>query len=168
VQRVRVGDTVRVPWGLDVATGDVLELQGPPHQQHVVVSIPILGSSGEVLDQTTVTFSLDAVDVVHATVIDDRDVSPPGMDGWIQRYRVAVADEEITVDVWCSGTAEAMAPHNDDIKSVVHDRGRSWAVRAAKHAQPRRGASATVQCDSNGPTIRYEYGGPRSEGGLIC
>lgn len=161
--RLKVGDTVRVPWGLGHATGDILELQGPPGHQHAVVAVPVLGSSGETLDVTTVTFPLDAVEVVHASVIDDRDVSPPGMDGWLHRYRIAVADEELTVDVWCSGTAEAMASHNNEIKSVVRDRGRAWAIRAAKHAQPGRGVTATVRCDSSGPSISYEYASPAAK-----
>jgi hypothetical protein len=142
---------------LGQATGDILEVQGPLGHQHAVVTLPVLGASGETLDVTTVTFPLDAVEVVDATVIDDRDVSPSGMDGWIHRYSIAVGDEDLTVDVWCSRTAEAMAQYNDEIKSVVRDRGRTWAVRAAKHAQPRRGATATVRCDSSGPSISYEY-----------
>src|SRR5207249_9368035 len=108
----------------------------------------------------TVTFPLDAVEVVDATVSSEQDVSPPGMDGWIHKYIVLVGDEEITVTVWCSGTAEAMAPYNDEIKSVVVDRGRMWAIRAAKRAQPGRGAVATVRCDSSGPSISYEYARP--------
>jgi len=158
-----VGSTVRVPWGLGQATGDILEIEGPPGHQHAVVALPVLGSSGEVLDVTTVTFPLDAVEIVEATVVDDRDVSAAGMDGWIHRYRIAVGDEEVTVNVWCSGTAEAMAPYNDEIRSIVRDRGRSWALRAAKRAQPGRAVTANVRCDSSGPAISYEYEQPAAK-----
>ena len=161
--RPNVGDTVRAPWGLGEVTVDILEIEGPPGHQRAVVAVPVLGSSGETLDVTTVTFALDAVEVVDASVIDGRDVSPPGMDGWVHRYRIALGAEEITVDVWCSGTADAMAPYNDDIKSVVRDRGCAWAIRAAKHAQPGRGATATVRCDSSGPSISYQYASPAAK-----
>lgn len=161
--RPKVGDTVRAPWGLGEVTGDVLEIEGPPGHLHAVVAVPVLGSFGETLDMTTKRFALDAVEVVGASVIDGSDVSPPGMDGWLHRYRVAVGSEEVTVDVWCSGTAEAMARYNNDIKSVVRDRGRAWAIRAAKRALPGRGATATVRCDSSGPSISYHYASPAAK-----
>ena len=161
--RPKVGDTVRVPWGLGQATGDILELQGPPGHQHGLVAVPVLGSSGEMLDVTTVTFPIDALEVVDASVIEDVDVTPPGMDGWAHRYRIGVGDEEVTVNVWCSRTAEAMASRNDEIRSVVRDRGRAWAIRAAKRAQPGRRATANVRCDSSGPLISYEYALPAAK-----
>lgn len=156
----RVGDTVRVPWGAGVVTGDVVELHGPPGHQHAVVALPVLGSSGETLDRTTVTYPVDALEVVRASVTADRDVSPPGMDGWVHRYWIDVEGDQVIVNVWCSGTAAAMAAHNDEIKSVVRDRGRAWAIRAAEHAQPDRGATATVRCDSSGVSVSYEYDRP--------
>jgi len=87
------------------------------------------------------------------------------MDGWVQRYWVDVGDEEIQVDVSCSGTAVAMAPRNDEIKSVVRDRGRAWAIRTAEHSQPARLATALVRCDSNGVSVSYEYGRPPRRSG---
>jgi hypothetical protein len=88
--RPKAGDVVRVPWGLDTATGDIVEIQGPPARPHAVVALPVLGARGEVLDQTTVTFPLDSVEVVRTRVIGDKDITPPGMDGWVHMYRVQV------------------------------------------------------------------------------
>ncbi|MEX0817603.1 MAG: hypothetical protein WD027_09160 [Gaiellales bacterium] len=151
-----------MPWGLGVATGEIAELQGPTGR-HAVISLPVLGASGEELDRTTVTYPLDALEIVDASVISERDVSPAGMDGWVHRYEIDVNGETLQVEVWCSGTAEAMAPYNDEIKSVVRDRGRTLAIRAAKNAQPGRGAKIAIRCDSSGVSVSYDYSRPAAK-----
>jgi hypothetical protein len=120
----------------------------------------VLGASGEALGTSTVTYPVDMLEVVHGEIIETADVSSAGMDGWIQRYVISVEGEEIEVQVWCSGTAEALASHDDELRAVVKDRGKSWAIRAAEHAQPGRGAKALVRCDSTGVSTRYEYAHP--------
>ena len=154
---------MRVPWGVTEVIGDVVERTGPPGHEHVVVALPVHGSSGETLETTTVSVPADSVDIVEAEVVDERDTTPPGMDGWARRYRVLVDGEEVVVNVWCSGTAQAMAPHHDAIKSVVRDRGRQWVLRAARHAQKGRHAIATMRCDSSGPSVSHEYRDSRAE-----
>lgn len=59
--RMKPGDPVNVPWGLDTVTGTVLSVYGPRARPHALVSIPIRGAEGEVLDTTTVSFPLDAL-----------------------------------------------------------------------------------------------------------
>jgi hypothetical protein len=153
--RPKVGDTVRVPWGLGTVAAEVVDVRGPSARPHAVVSVPVLGSSGEVLDRTTVSFPMADLEPIKATVIRDEDVSPPGMDGWMHRYWILVDDEEVVVEVWCSRTAEAMASYNTEIQSVVIDRGRARAIKAAKNAQPGRASLITINCDSSGVSVAF-------------
>jgi hypothetical protein len=59
--RVRIGDRVTVPWGLEELPGVVVEIYGPPGRPSAMVRLPVYGSSGEILEETTLSFPLDAL-----------------------------------------------------------------------------------------------------------
>jgi primosomal protein N' len=50
------GDRVMVPWGLDEVKGVVLDIYGPPGARHVLVRVPVMGSTGETLEETEVSY----------------------------------------------------------------------------------------------------------------
>ncbi|TMM10814.1 MAG: hypothetical protein E6G01_17915 [Actinobacteria bacterium] len=56
------GHRVVVPWGVDGVMGVVKRVYGPPGQRRALVAVPIQSSSGETLDETTVSVSLRALD----------------------------------------------------------------------------------------------------------
>lgn len=57
-----LGHRVVVPWGVDWLMGVVKRVYGPPGQRRALVAVPIRSSSGETLDETTVSVSLRALD----------------------------------------------------------------------------------------------------------
>lgn len=57
----KVGDRVRVPWGLGELIGIVVTVYGPPGSPSVVVEVPVEGSSGETLERTTVSYPASAL-----------------------------------------------------------------------------------------------------------
>lgn len=61
VPRLQPGDRVRVPWGLDELFGVVEEVYGPSGHPFAMVTVPVHGSSGETLTETTISFPLDAL-----------------------------------------------------------------------------------------------------------
>jgi hypothetical protein len=63
--RIKPGDKVIVPLGLDDVVGTALEVYGPPGSRHVYVRIPILGPEGETLDEEYISFPLDRVSLVE-------------------------------------------------------------------------------------------------------
>lgn len=62
---LKIGDRVRVPWGLDELIGTVVEVYGPPGPPSVLVEVPVEGASGEVLEQTTVSYPASALELVE-------------------------------------------------------------------------------------------------------
>ena len=56
------GHRVVVPWGVDGLMGVVRKVYGPPGQRRALVAVPIRSSSGETLDEATVSVSLRALD----------------------------------------------------------------------------------------------------------
>jgi len=63
--KLKQGDQVRVPWGLDEVVGKVVEVYGPAGHRSVLVEIPVEGASGEELETTQVSMpesSLTPVD----------------------------------------------------------------------------------------------------------
>lgn len=60
------GDKVAVPWGLDEIVGTVTEVYGPPGGKSVMVLVPVHGPSGEVLQESEISFSVDSVKAVAA------------------------------------------------------------------------------------------------------
>lgn len=63
---LKPGDNVAVPWGLVDIVGTVTEVYGPPGGQSVMVLVPIHGPSGEVLDESEISFPADSVRPVAA------------------------------------------------------------------------------------------------------
>jgi hypothetical protein len=55
------GDRVVVPWGVDGLMGVVRRVYGPPGQRRALVKVPLLNASGEILEETTVSVSLRAL-----------------------------------------------------------------------------------------------------------
>lgn len=51
-----------VPWGVDGLMGVVKKVYGPPGQRRALVAVPIQSSSGDTLDETTLSVSLQALD----------------------------------------------------------------------------------------------------------
>jgi hypothetical protein len=56
------GHRVVVPWGVDSLMGVVKRVYGPPGQRRALVTVPIHGASGETLEETTLSVSLQALD----------------------------------------------------------------------------------------------------------
>jgi hypothetical protein len=56
------GHRVVVPWGVDGLMGVVKKVYGPPGQRRALVAVPIQSSSGDTLDETTLSVSLQALD----------------------------------------------------------------------------------------------------------
>jgi hypothetical protein len=65
-KRMKPGDKVAVPWGLDEIVGIVVDVYGPSMRRSVLVRVPIRGPSGETLDESDISFSEDALRVVAA------------------------------------------------------------------------------------------------------
>ena len=59
--KLKAGDRVHVPWGLDELVGVVREVYGPPGSPSVLVEVPIQGASGEVLEVSTVSYAASAL-----------------------------------------------------------------------------------------------------------
>ena len=157
--QIEVGDAVRVPWGVGEVTGEVVDIYGDTAPSHAVVRVPVSGASGETLESETLTVRTDVLRPIHGEVVAERDTTPAGMDGWTRLYRVHLnTGEEVPVNVWASGTAVAMAPHDAELRDFVRDLGRAWAVRVAERAQPIPDIVATIRGDSSGIQAQYEIG----------
>ncbi|MEX1008550.1 MAG: hypothetical protein WD271_11975 [Acidimicrobiia bacterium] len=52
---LKIGDRVRVPWGVDAVDGTIVQLHGPPGRRFALVRIPVRGSAGETLEETEVS-----------------------------------------------------------------------------------------------------------------
>jgi len=64
-RRLRPGDLISIPWGLDRVRGTVQEVHGPPPRQFVVVMLTP-STSGDVVDAPeTVSMPADWVDVLE-------------------------------------------------------------------------------------------------------
>jgi hypothetical protein len=71
-------------------------------------------------------------------VLETNDLTTPGQDGWAVDYRVKRDDdEEVYVQVRCTGTVEAIATATDNAETlaVIADRGRTEALRIAERVQ---------------------------------
>lgn len=64
--RITRGDRVEIDWGLDTLEGVVEAVYETGIGTRVVVRVPILGPSGEELEQTTVTLPVEAIHGVLA------------------------------------------------------------------------------------------------------
>jgi len=64
--RIKPGDKVAVPWGLDEIVGVVVEIYGPSARRSVLVRVPTRGPSGETLDESDISFPEHALRVVTA------------------------------------------------------------------------------------------------------
>jgi hypothetical protein len=60
-KKIEPGDRVTVPWGLDEVAGIAVQIYGPPGRRHVVVRVPVMGSTGETLEETELSFPESAV-----------------------------------------------------------------------------------------------------------
>jgi hypothetical protein len=65
-KRLKMGDKVAVPWGLDEIVGEVLEVYGPPARRYAKVRVPIHGPAGETLQEEDIPFPEDALRIVTA------------------------------------------------------------------------------------------------------
>jgi len=65
-KRIKRGDKVAVPWGLDEIVGEVEEVYGPPARKYVVVRVPTHGPAGETLREENISFPEDALRLVTA------------------------------------------------------------------------------------------------------
>lgn len=59
--RMKVGDKVVVPWGLDEIIGEVLEVYGPSGHRQAYVRVPTLGPSGETLAESDISFPVTSL-----------------------------------------------------------------------------------------------------------
>lgn len=60
-EKLEIGDTVVIPWGVDEVRGTVAEVYGSPPRVHVVVALTPELSSYVVDEPTTVTMPMSAV-----------------------------------------------------------------------------------------------------------
>jgi hypothetical protein len=66
-KRIKWGDKVAVPWGLDEVVGEVLEVYGPsPQHRYARVRVPIHGPAGETLQGEDISFPEDSLRLVAA------------------------------------------------------------------------------------------------------
>ena len=65
-KRIKIGDMVVVPLGLDEIEGEVLEVYGSSARRYVMVRVPIHGPAGETLQEKDMPFSEDALRIVSA------------------------------------------------------------------------------------------------------
>jgi hypothetical protein len=62
-KHLKRGDRVTVPWGLDNVEGIVIDIYGPPGERHVLVRVPVMGSTGETLEVSEVSYPERALTV---------------------------------------------------------------------------------------------------------
>lgn len=65
-KRIKRGDKVAVPRGLDEIVGQVEEVYGPSARKYVVVRVPTHGPAGEVLHEENISFPEDWLRLVSA------------------------------------------------------------------------------------------------------
>lgn len=65
-RRIKRGDKVAVPWGLDEIVGEVEEVYGPSHRKYVVVRVPTHGPEDEILHEENISFPEDSLRLVAA------------------------------------------------------------------------------------------------------
>lgn len=65
-RRIKRGDKVAVPWGLDEIVGEVEEVYGPSARKYVVVRVPTRGPAGEILHEEKISFPEDSLRLVSA------------------------------------------------------------------------------------------------------
>lgn len=65
-KRIKRGDSVAVPWGLDEIVGEVEEVYGPTARKYVVVRVPTHGPAGEILQEENISFPEDSLRLVSA------------------------------------------------------------------------------------------------------
>jgi hypothetical protein len=58
---IKPGDKVSVPLGRDRIVGVALEVYGPRQARSVLVSVPVHGTEGDVLDESLISFPLEEV-----------------------------------------------------------------------------------------------------------
>jgi len=64
-KRLKWGDKVVVPWGLDEIVGEVIEVYGPsPRHRYAKVLVPVHGPNGETLAQREISFPHDSLRLV--------------------------------------------------------------------------------------------------------
>lgn len=63
-KRIKRGDKVAVPWGLDEIIGEVEEVYGPTARKYVVVRVPTHGPTGETLDERNISFPENSLRLV--------------------------------------------------------------------------------------------------------
>lgn len=59
--RIKQGDSVAIPWGVDEVVGTAIEVYGPPGHHYVLVRVPTQGPAGETLDESTVSYPEEAL-----------------------------------------------------------------------------------------------------------
>lgn len=126
----RIGEGVRVPWGLDSLPGEVVDVLPP---DHVVVEVPVEGIPHE-NRATSVRVRIDGLqELPRWRVVETRLGAPSsGADAakawWIDAER---EQEHARLEVRLSGTAAAMpqALLPDDTRKGIRTKGRS-AVEA--------------------------------------
>lgn len=65
-KRIKPGDKVAVPLGLDEVIGVAVHVYGPPARRSVFVRVPIHGPSGETLDESEISYPERVLRVVTA------------------------------------------------------------------------------------------------------
>ncbi len=63
-KRIKRGDKVAVPWGLDEIVGEVEEVYGLPARRYVVVRVPTHGPAEEILHEENISFPEDSLRLV--------------------------------------------------------------------------------------------------------
>jgi len=65
--KVRPGDVVRVPWGLNEVEGTVIDVYGLPSALFATVRVMLPGADDEsVVEVEELTFRADALELTHA------------------------------------------------------------------------------------------------------
>ena len=121
-----IGEGVRVPWGLDLLPGEVVDVLPP---DHAVVEVPVEGADDEV-GSTSVRVRISGLEELPRwRVVQARHGRPsPGADAteawWTEAER---GNDRARVEVRLSGTAasmpEALLP--DETREGIRTKGRS-------------------------------------------
>jgi len=133
-QLPEIGDGVRIPWGLDTAKGEVVDLLPP---NHAVVEVPVVDASGEVIDTTVVRLRLDALEALPPWRIVKSKSGPPqaGADAskswWVEAARNGdVAKTEVRVSGSLAASSRTNLPA--DTRRALSTQGKA-AVEKFSH-----------------------------------
>jgi hypothetical protein len=141
-QMPEIGQGVRVPWGVDMRPGEVVD---SPRPSHAVVAVSVEGASGEQLDAVPATFSVDALEPLPLWKVENVRPGTPsrGADAARAWYIDASRNgDSARVEVRVSGSLAASQRSSDrfpsDTRKALQTRGRSAVEKfASRYRLPR-------------------------------